>query len=171
MTYPSTAEVKKASASAPPLLVGSFIDQRGEPANYLGTIRGGYGNPLKNLETDQPVCDIVRLAFVDGLRARGVTVDSQSPKYHLTGIIRKLDCNQIVRREANVEIEVHILDAAGQPHFTRTYSASNLDGSILSMKTGVFASVDDLRATLERTLRETVDKALNDTALRLALQL
>jgi hypothetical protein len=31
--------------------------------------------------------------------------------------------------------------------------------------------VDDLRRVLERTLREAVDKALDDSALRAALQL
>jgi len=58
--------------------VGTFVDARGEPANWLGAIRGGFGNPLKNLESDRPVADIVGAAFADGLRARGVTVDPEA---------------------------------------------------------------------------------------------
>jgi hypothetical protein len=42
---------------------------------------------------------------------------------------------------------------------------------VLSLATGVLASVDDLRAVLEKTLRDAIDKALDDSALRAALQL
>ena len=40
-----------------------------------------------------------------------------------------------------------------------------------ALDVGGFASVDDRRAVLEKTLRETVDKALDDPQLRAALQL
>jgi len=73
-----SATPNKAAASARPVNVGTFVDARGEPANWLGAIRGGFGNPLKNLESDRPVADIVGAAFADGLRARGVTVDPEA---------------------------------------------------------------------------------------------
>jgi len=41
----------------------------------------------------------------------------------------------------------------------------------VSLEIGIFAPVEDLRARTEKTLRETVDKALDDPALRAALQL
>jgi uncharacterized lipoprotein YajG len=152
-------------------MVGSFTDQRGEPANWLGAIRGGFGNPLKNLESDRPVSALVQAAFADGLRARGVKTDESSP-FQISGVIRKLDCNQYVRREANADIEITVIDrASGQTRFSRTYTAANIDGSMLSLSTGIFASVDDLRAVTEKTLREVVDKALDDSALRAAMQL
>lgn len=151
--------------------VGNFVDQRGEPATFIGAIRGGFGNPLKTLDAERPVSELVHDAFADGLRARGVTVDSGSTTAQLVGVIRKLDCNQMARREANVEIEVSVIDrASGRTRFARTYSASNIDGSLMSLKTGVFADVEDLRALTEKTLRETVDKALDDGALRAALK-
>ena len=168
---PSPATVKL-EASTSPVVIGSFVDQRGEPSNWLGAIRGGFGNPLKNLESDQPVSTLVQAAFSDGLRARGVVIDSTSAPVQISGVIHQLDCNQMVRREANVEIEVSVTEiSSGHQRFSRTYTATNVDGSLLSLSTGIFASVDELRAVTEKTLREVVDKALNDTSLRASLRL
>jgi uncharacterized lipoprotein YajG len=171
LKYTADSPVAQASPTAPPLTVGTFVDQRGKPGNYLGAIRGGFGNPLKTLESDRPVGELVKAAFSDGLRARGAVVESASSQNQISGTIRRLDCNQYVRREAHVEIEIMVVDKAGQQRFTRTYSAANVDGSVLALDTGVLASVDDLRVVLEKTLRDTVDKALDDSALRAALQL
>jgi uncharacterized lipoprotein YajG len=171
LKYAPSATPNKAAASARPVNVGTFVDARGEPANWLGAIRGGFGNPLKNLESDKPVADIVGTAFADGLRARGVTVDPGGTAGRVSGTIKKLDCNQYVRREANAEIEIRVTGAAGEVRLTKTYAAAKVDGSLLSLSTGVFASVDDLRVTLEATLREVIDKALDDSELRAALQI
>ena len=170
LKYTSPAQAKKVAVSDATIFVGTFLDQREDKSNWLGAIRGGYGNPLKNLESDQPVADLVKAAFADGLRARGIVV-GDSGKTQLTGLVKKLECNQYVRREAYADIEISVLDISGQQRFARTYSASNVEGSLLSLKTGLFASVDDLRVLLEKTLREAVDKALDDTALKAALQL
>jgi uncharacterized lipoprotein YajG len=171
LKYAPPATVSKAASSAKPVLVGTFTDSRGEPANWLGAIRGGFGNPLKNLESDKPVSEIVGAAFVDALRARGVVVDQGPTTARLTGTIKQLDCNQYARREANAELEVRVVAAGGEVRFTKTYSTTRVDGSLLTLSTGVFASVEDLRVTLEATLREVVDKALDDTELRAALQI
>lgn len=172
LKYETTNAPARVAVDAQPIGVGSFVDQRGEPANYVGAIRGGFGNPLKSLETEKPVSDLVHAAFEDGLHARGVTIERGSTPFQLAGVIRKLDCNQMARREANVEIELSVTDrASGLQRFSRTYSASNVEGSVMTLKAGVFASVEDLRTLTERTLRETVDKALDDSALRAALKL
>ena len=164
-TTPSTL------AASAPIDVGSFVDQRGEPATFIGAIRGGFGNPLKTLDAARPVSELVRDAFADGLHARGGSVGSTAAPLQLAGVIRKLDCNQMARREANVEVEISVIErASGKARFVRTYSASYVDGSLMSLKTGVFADVEDLRALTEKTLRETVDKALDDGALRAALK-
>jgi len=172
LKYSPTTGAAKLGASTSLITVGTFLDQRGEPDNWLGAIRGGFGNPLKNIESDRPVSQIVQSAFTEGLRVRGVTTDSPSAPLQISGVIRKLDCNQIVRREANVEIEVLVTEtASGQQRFSRTYSGSNVDGSLISVNTGVFGSVEDLRALTEKTLREVVDKALDDPALHAVIRL
>jgi len=171
LKYTAATPVAKYPTTAAPVIVGSFLDKRGEPSNWLGASRGGYGNPLKNIEAERPVAELVRTAFLDGLRARGAVIDQASGQNQITGIIKRLDCNQLVRREAYADIEIVVLDRSGAQRFVRSYTASNVDGSLLSLNTGVFASVDDLRVVLERTLREVVDKALDDSALRAALQM
>lgn len=169
----STQQPPKTSQAAKPVAaVAAFQDSRDlgdSDKNWLGTIRGGFGNPLKTLTSDRPVADLVQDIFADGLRARRVDIDSTSPN-RLTGRILTLYADQYVRREGKVEIELAVQDSQGTRKFTRTYSANRLeDGGLLA--TGIFASTDDLRATLERTLSEVVDKALDDPDLRGALRL
>ena len=60
--------------------------------------------------------------------------------------------------------------SGGKALFTRTYTADNLEGSLLAVNTGVFASVDTLRTLAEKTLDQLVDKALDDAALRNVMQ-
>jgi len=126
---------------------------------------------LKVLALDKPVSDVIKAAFEDGLKARGASPTLTGGQPQLTGVIRKFECDQYVRREATIELELTVLDSSGHTKFTRNYRSNNIDGSILTLSTGVFASIDDLRVVMERTLRETVDKALDDSALRAALQI
>lgn len=170
LTYQPPPAVQK-STTGGQVVMGSFVDSRGEAdPTWAGAIRGGFGNSLKVLALDKPVADVVKAAFADGLKARGVsTVAGGQPQ--LTAVIRKFDCDQYVRREATIEIELSVIDANGQTRFTRAYRSNNLDGSMITLSAGVFASIDDLRVVMEKTLRETVDKALDDSSLRAALQL
>jgi hypothetical protein len=136
----------------------------------LGAIRGGYGNPIKKLESERPVAELVKAAFSEGLRARGIPVDEDAAQNHITGIIKKLDCSQYVRREAHVDIEIMVLDKLGQQRFGRRYTASNVDGSLFSLSVGILASVEDLRSIMEKTLGEVVDQSLDDSTLRAVLR-
>jgi uncharacterized lipoprotein YajG len=167
--YSPPAATAKSGGSVPPVSIGSFSDDRGKPSNYLGSIRGGFGNPLKTLESDRPVGEIVQAAFTEALRVRGAAGDGAASN-RLTGSIKRLECNQYVRREAHVEIDVAVLDKAGQRRFARTYSSDQVAGAVIALDTGIFASVDDLRAVLEKALSEAVDKALDDPDLRAALR-
>jgi len=166
MTYSPTAGAQTLGGLRP-IEVGSFIDQRGEPANWLGAIRGGFGNPIKTLESDIPVGTLVQSAFTSALQSRGADVTGSTSEVLLTGVVKQLFCNQVISREANVEIEIQVQDVASKRVlFTRTYAATNFEGTLA---TGVFGSTDSLRALTEKTLREVVEQALNDSTLRLAL--
>lgn len=170
LKYAPPETVTKSRPAAQPVLVGTFTDSRNEPPTWLGAIRGALGNPIKKLESDKPVSELVAAAFADGLRARGVTLEQASSKGRLLGVIKQLDCNHVMRRSANAEIELRVVGSSGETRLTKTFTASKIDGSVLS-NSGVFASVEDLRAVLEATLREVVDKALDDSELRQALQI
>ena len=170
--YEAPVSAAKPAATGSSVTVGAFQDGRQEPdKKWIGAIRGGFGNPIKTLHSDVDVSDMVRTSFVDGLAARGVNAGSGTGTNVLTGRIVRLDCDQYVRREATVQIELSVQDAAGRTTFTRAYAATKVDGSMMTLSAGVFGSIEELRAVMERTLRETVDRALDDAAMRAALQI
>jgi len=142
-------EAPAVSSSQGFVAVGAFADDRGEPGNWLGAIRGGFGNPLKTLESAEPVSDVVAQAFADGLRARGLLAAAGAGRYTLSGSVRGLAGDQMARREASADLQVVLRDTATQREvFSKGYKAENVEGSVLSLKTGVFASVEDLRALI-----------------------
>lgn len=166
---PSNVQAAKQNAA---VNVGSFTDSRGETKTWVGTIRGGFGNHLKDLDTNEPVSKVVEQSFKDALQARGVNVNAPSTPLKISGVVKTLIGDQVARREANVAIDVSVIDSgSGQTRFNRIYTANVIDGSALTMATGVFASVEDLRAVIEKALRETIDKVLDDKDLRAALQI
>jgi hypothetical protein len=67
-------------------------------------------------------------------------------------------------------LSYEVVDAASRKEkFRRTYTSDVIDGSLASLQTGIFASVDDLRVVAQKALQEVVDKALDDSAFRDAL--
>ncbi|MDA8229763.1 MAG: hypothetical protein M0006_00320 [Magnetospirillum sp.] len=160
LTYDG-AKVANAGAAKNMVEVASVVDHRKDGANWLGAIRGGFGNPLKTLETPVPVRDEVKTAFVDGLKARGLV--GPDPRYAMELDIERFDCNQYVRREAHARIGVRVIDTAShQDVYQRDIRADKVTGSLVSLDVGVFASVDDLRTVANDVLQEAVDKTLDD---------
>lgn len=136
-------------------------DNRKHGANWLGAIRGGYGNPLKTLETDGPVKDTVKLAFVQGLKARGLTGDVST--YAMTLDVEQFDCNQFIRREAHARINVALVNkASGQKAYQRQAVTDLVQGSLITLDMGIFADVEDLRKVANAALQDAVDQVLND---------
>jgi uncharacterized lipoprotein YajG len=172
LAYKPSAAIVAGDSNSSKVSVGSFIDQRGETATWIGAVRGGYGNPLKTLEATTSVSMLVQTAFSDGLRARGLQASAAgASSYQISGVIKKLDCSQYVRREAHAVIQVDVFEAStGKKVFTQTYTADELEGSLLALNAGAFGSVESLRALAEKALNEVVDKALDDTALRNAMR-
>jgi uncharacterized lipoprotein YajG len=168
LTYKPTTTTVPSTSNAP-ISVGSFVDSRGESATWFGAIRGGFGNPIKVLEAAPSISVLVQSAFSQGLQDRGFQV-SNGGRRQIAGVIKKLDCDQYERREATIEIEVSITETAtGNQLFKQTFTAHNVEGSVLALDAGIFGSVDKLRALAEKTLSELVDKALDDSALRHAI--
>jgi len=149
--------------------VGDFTDNRHEPARWVGAIRGGYGNPLKTVETDKPVSDVVKDAFRQALAARGLF--AENGRFIVSGWIDKLEGDQYARREATVQLHVSVTDRiAHREVLNRPASGNQVAGSLVTLKAGVFGSVDELRLLIERVLSETVDGFVDSSAFRESLR-
>ena len=150
--------------------VATVDDRRKVDVRWLGAIRGGFGNPLKKLEAEQPVAALVKQAFEDGLAARRLLAESGKGKFAFDLVINKLDCSQYVRREAHVDLDVHLISLAdGHTVFSGPVVVNRVSGSSVSLDVGIFASVEDLRQVMNEALQEAVDRALDSPSMRARL--
>jgi len=72
--YAPTRGFQVAPDAAPRVAVGSFEDARETDDDWLGAIRGGYGNPLKRLRTQRPTAE--RLRDLEALHGQGLVTRS-----------------------------------------------------------------------------------------------
>ena len=164
MTYNSAAVAQKPAAAKPDVEVLTVTDSRKYTGRHLGAIRGGYGNTLKTLETSQPVKDVVNQAFTDGLAARGLLARGGGGHYGLDVTVEKLDCSQLVRREAHARFQVTVFDKiTGRPIYTKMYEDNRADEGTLAG--GVFGSVEALGKIANDSMQAAVDQALDNPAL------
>jgi len=164
MAYNTALVTAKSAAAKPVVEVLSVADTRKYTGTHLGAIRGGYGNALKTLETAQPVKEVVRQAFSEGLAARGLLAPGNGGRYGLDVTVEKLDCSQLIRREAHARFQVSVLDkTTGRPVYTRTSDDSRVDPGNL-VETGVLGSVEDLRKLTNDSMQAAIDDALDNPA-------
>jgi uncharacterized lipoprotein YajG len=177
MTYAPTVAVQPAAMRAPLVApVDRVANERStgrEDPTWIGTIRGGYGNPLKALHASEPVDRVVGKAFTDALAARGLVasgVGGAAP-YVLTVTIHQFDANQYVRREATADFSVVLTERANGREVWRDREKVYLvDGSALSLSVGVFASVDDLQRVALQAMNQAIDKLVDDPGFRQVLR-
>jgi len=155
-------------AAQPLVVVGRFVDERDTDSDWLGAIRGGYGNALKRLRTEAPTADVVEAAFRDALVERGLHAAEGEARYELSGRIRKLDCSYYVNREAHTHFDVQLVELVdGSVVHEDVYFADLTEPGVGA---GIFGSVDGLRELAERTLSVAIDQVLADPAFLRALQ-
>ena len=142
-------------------------------ATWVGTIRGEFGNPLKALHAPEPVDRVVAKAFTDALSVRGLGAPSGGrARYGLAVTIHQFDANQYVRREATADFEAVLTErATGREVWRDRERVYTVDGSILSLSTGVFASTDDLQRVALQTMNQAIDRLLDRPAFRDAVRL
>jgi len=105
MPYSPTISIVPDSTHRDTIRVDRAIDERNEDASWFGTIRGGYGNPIKVLRADEPIAQVVRRAFDDGLRVRGLYAEpSTVPGFTLWITVHQFEASQLVRRDANTDL-------------------------------------------------------------------
>jgi ABC-type uncharacterized transport system auxiliary subunit len=163
--YTSTVSVQAASVAT----VGSVTaaDQRKEAPNRLATIMGGYGNPLKTLDTAKPVKDEVADAFTEGLRARGLLAPAEQAPFRLALTVRRFDSDQYMGRGARIDVGMSVLDRAGRTVFDDNAKEDVSESEFLQV--GVFADIKDLQRISETVLDRAIDKLLDSPGFRAAV--
>jgi hypothetical protein len=173
MPMPYTPAAQPVSVSRPVVAVGTVTDSREEgreDPHWIGTVRGGFGNPLKRLEAPVPVSDVVRQAFSDALAARGMLA-SGAPRYVLSVDIIQFKSDQVGRREATVEFQVTLTPASGGAAALQDRELANqITGSVLTFSAGVFGSLDELRAIALATMSQAIDRILDKPGFVAALR-
>lgn len=160
-----------AMAPGAPATVGPVTDARPDnDPTWVGAVRGGFGNPLKVLRTGPPVADVVRTALADGLRQRGMLAEGTRSGPVVTATIRRLSVSRYVRLDANVELVVEVRDPGGVVRYSDNAVVERVQGSVLAVDTGVFASADALQTLLARSLSEAIDQLLDKPGFQAALQ-
>jgi len=175
MSYAPTVPVQAAATARPVVAVSErVVNERlagREDPNWIGTIRSGYGSPMKVLKADQPVDRVVARAFSDGLSARGLHAPGGASPYLLAVTIHQLDANQYARREATADFSVVLTErATGRPVWRDGHKTYKVDGSLVTLNAAAFASVDDFRRTAVSAISEAVDALLDNPGFRAALR-
>jgi hypothetical protein len=150
-------------ARGTPVYAGvSATDVRGEhDPSWIGSIRNGFGMPLKDLRTDAPVANVVANAFTQGLAARGMLAPGSGPLL-LAVTVRTFNSDQMVRREAKAVFAITVTDRrSGQVVYRDEVTADVINGSAFAMDTGVFGSPEDLRQVSLQAMDQAVNQALD----------
>jgi len=147
--------------------VGIVVDNRGTADNWLGAIRGGYGNPLKKLYTEGSTATVVRKAFEDALGARGFLGTSENSDLRIDVSLTKFDASYYFNKEAHAHFTMSLIHKpSSNVLFSREYRTDNKKGGAGA---GIFGDVNALASFANETLNQTIDKALNDPDFLAAL--
>ena len=172
LRYESAREMVATTTVSGTVAVGSFRDDRGTDANWLGAIRAVYGNPLKKLRTEQPTREIVEEAFREALRVRGLLASVQEATFEIRGSIKKLDCSYYLNQEAHAHLKVELVRVSSDTVvFGSSYRSDQTAGGFGAgmFAAGMFASVETLRQLAQRTLNAAIEQFFDDASFSRAL--
>jgi hypothetical protein len=154
-------------ASAPSIGAVTATDQRKEEPNRLATIMGGFGNPLKTLDTAKPVKDEVADAFLEGLRARGMLASNTQAPFRIALVVRKFDADMLVGRTGRIDLTMSVIDRGGNTVYEDAVTDSESETKFF--ETGIFADIADLQKLCEIVLNRTVNRLLDKPEFRTAV--
>lgn len=159
----------------PVVALGAVTDLREggrEDPRWIGTIRGGFGNPIKRLDAPGPVTEVVRQAFADALAARGLLAPgADAARYLLAVEILDLRANQLNRREGVAEFRVALSRAnGGVPVLTDRERATRMSGTVITLTAGVFGSMEELQKVAQQAMSAAIDQILDKPGFAAALR-
>lgn len=172
MPYSPTQTLPAPAAVGGSVAVARVSNERAtgrEDPQWIGTIRGGYGNPLFHLNANRTIDQIVQQAFSDALSQRGLLA-SGTPSVELLVTIRQFDANRYARLEATADFRIALRDRDTQRVLwedeARVY---NLEGSVFALDSGIFASLEGLHALMLRTMNQAIDQVVDRPGFRNAI--
>ena len=147
----------------------NVLDSRGTESNWLGAIRGGYGNPLKKLYTEGDTAGVVSYAFEEALRSRGLLAPAALSEYRLDVNLQKFDTSYYFNKEAHSHFIMSVVHSpTNKTIFSNSY---RVDKEKVGAGAGIFGNVDALASFANETLNDSIDKALDDPGFLAALKL
>lgn len=105
LTYVAPAQIVAGPAVVADVTV---TDKRDEKPNRVATIRGGYGNPVKVMDTTKPVATEVQDVFVKALTLRGM-LRSGAPT-HFEVVLHTLYGDQFMGRKVDLMFDLIVRD-------------------------------------------------------------
>ncbi|RAU20577.1 hypothetical protein CU669_17705 [Paramagnetospirillum kuznetsovii] len=160
LTYDAGKVVAPRQAARFTVEIDAVTDDRNKDPNWLGAIRGGFGEPLKTITTEMPVKDVVKAGFADGLKARGL-VGGHS-QFALRVSIERFDCNQFFKREANARFSISVVQKFSGRLVYHRETTGRREGDFQLLGNGLFAEVEDLRKVANSVMQDAIDETLND---------
>jgi hypothetical protein len=173
MPYSPVIAPRPQANARPVVMVGQVVDDRQggrEDAHWIGTIRSGYGTPVRTLEAPIPVREVVAQAFRDALATRGLLTTESGAAYELRVVIAEYSANQYVRWEATADFRVSLINRSTGTQVWSGRARSNPVGGNPIGFTGVFDSVDNLRGIALRAMADTIDQLLDRPDFAAALR-
>jgi hypothetical protein len=157
----------------PVVTVGQVTDERRDGqanTSQFGTIRGGYGNPLRRLAAPAPVRDIVAQAFRDALAARGLLASTDGGSYELRVRILQYNASKLIRTEADVEFQASLVNRSTGATVWAGEARSNPVEAGSLVAAGVFADPEELRSTALHAMSAAIDQLLDRSDFIAALR-
>lgn len=152
--------------AGPPVVADVIVtDKRDEKPNRIATIRGGYGNPVKVMDTTKPVATEVQDIFVEALTQRGMLRPGGPAHFEI--VLHTLYGDQYIGRKVDLMFDLIVRDGANRVIYSDRVTGKDYEFTFLD--NGIFASIDTLGKAVEATLSKSVNESLDKVGLRNAL--
>ena len=172
MPYTPASAPRPSAVARPVVAVGAVTDGRTDGqagTGQFGTIRGGYGNPLRRLAAPAPVRDVVAQAFRDALAARGLLAAGPGGSELRVRIVT-YNSSKLMRTEANVAFQGSLVNRATGAVTWTGEGRSDLVESANVLATGIVADPEELRGTMLRAMAAAIDSMLDRPDFAAALR-
>lgn len=154
----ATPECKK-------IFVKSVKDSRSTDDNTkYGTVRGGFGNPLKHLYSDIPIADNIKEMLEDALKYRGCLGDKENYDFLLYADLKRLHSDVLSKREVDISMGVQVKNKKNNDVLSWTENTKSLEFN--GMAQGLLVDMDDYQKNVQSVFVTMTNNILDNEKLR-----